>query len=93
MAQPPKPTPAAPRAKPAPATPSPAASAKPSAAKAGAIAVAEPAEPVGKLAWILGWVVAPLSVLGAIYGGGVLLGAHRPDGWFARSVMWVAGLF
>jgi len=85
MAQPPKPTPAAPRPKPAPAKPSP--------GKADAIAVAEPAEPVGKIAWILGWVVAPLSVLGAIYGGGVLLGAHRPDGWFARSVKWVAGLF
>ena len=87
MAQPPsKPAPAAPRAKPAPAKP--AATAKPDA-----IAVAEPQEPQGKLAWILGWVVAPLSVLGAIYGGGVLLGAHRPEGWFARSVMWVAGLF
>ena len=88
MAQPPsKPAPAAPRAKPSPAKPSPA------SPKADAIAVAEPQEPQGKIAWILGWIVAPLSVLGAIYGGGVLLGAHRPDGWFARSVMWVANLF
>jgi hypothetical protein len=87
MAQPPsKPAPAAPRAKPSPASPKP----NPGA---NAIAVAEPTEPQGKLAWILGWIVAPLSVLGAIYGGGVLLGAHRPEGWFARSVMWVAGLF
>jgi hypothetical protein len=91
MAQPPKTTPAAPRAqaKPAPAKP---AAAKPTPAT-NAIAVAEPEAPVGKLSWILGWIVAPLSVLGAIYGGGVLLGAHRPEGWFARSVMWVANLF
>jgi hypothetical protein len=87
MAQPPsKPAPAAPRAtaKPAPAKP---------AAKADAIAVGEPEQPVSRLSWFLGWIVAPLSVLGAIYGGGVLLGAHSPDGWFARSVMWVANIF
>ena len=53
-------------------------------------------EPVKKeswLGWTLGWIVAPGAVLGAIFGGGVLLGAHSPDGWFARAVVWVVGLF
>ncbi|HET6582249.1 MAG TPA: hypothetical protein VFG69_02355 [Nannocystaceae bacterium] len=54
---------------------------------------AEPAKKEGWLGWTLGWIIAPLSVLGAIFGGGVLLGAHFPDGWFSRAVVWVVGLF
>jgi hypothetical protein len=53
----------------------------------------EPEKKEGWLGWTLGWIVAPGAVLGAIFGGGVLLGAHFSDGWFARAVMWVAGLF
>lgn len=79
--------------KPSPAAPKPAA-AKPAVAKPAA-EVAETASerPTSRLSWVLGWIVAPGSVVAAIYGGGVLLGAHNPDGWFARSVMWVVGLF
>jgi hypothetical protein len=84
MSEPRKPTPTA-AAKPA--------AAKPAAASAGA-AIATTAEtPTSRLSWILGWIVAPVSVVAAIFGGGVILGAHNPDGWFARSVMWVAGIF
>jgi hypothetical protein len=53
----------------------------------------EPAKKEGWLGWTLGWIVAPGAVLGAIFGGGVVLGAHFPDGWFARAVVWVVGLF
>ena len=47
----------------------------------------------GWLSWVVGWVLVPGTVIGVIFGGGVALGAHRPEGWFARSVMWIAGLF
>lgn len=85
MSEPRKPTPTA-AAKPA--------AAKPATASAGAAIATTPAEaPTSRLSWILGWIVAPASVVAAIFGGGVILGAHNPDGWFARSVMWVAGIF
>jgi hypothetical protein len=91
------PRPAASPAKPAPAKPAAAAAAKPAAAgKPGtAIATTEAAETPreGRLAWFLGWVVLPGTVVAAIFGGGVVLGAHDHEGWFARSVMWVVGLF
>ncbi|MBC8069344.1 MAG: hypothetical protein IAG13_13495 [Deltaproteobacteria bacterium] len=88
------PKPAAP--KPAPAKPTAAAKPAAAAVKPGtAIAVTEGEPPAkeGRIAWILGWVVLPATVLGGIFGGGVILGAHDHEGWFARSVMWVAGLF
>lgn len=66
---------------------------KPVATKPAAAAVEIEEKKEGWLGWTLGWIVAPLSVLGAIFGGGVLLGAHDPDGWFARTVMWIVGLF
>jgi len=56
-------------------------------------ATEEPAKKEGWLGWTLGWIVAPLTVLGAIFGGGVLLGAHFPDGWFSRAIVWLVGLF
>lgn len=89
----PKPTPAA---KPAPAKPAPA---KPAAAAAGAkqstaVAVPEGEAPKeSRLGWILGWIVLPGTVVGGIFGGGVLLGAHNHDGWFASAVMWFVNLF
>ena len=81
-----------------PATPSvpaarPKAGDKAVATKPAAMPAEDEEKKEGWLGWTLGWIVAPLSVLGAIFGGGVLLGAHYPDGWFARAVMWVAGLF
>lgn len=50
-------------------------------------------EAPGRIAWFLGWIVAPGAVVGGIFGAGVLLGAHRPEGWFARTVLWVVGWF
>jgi hypothetical protein len=47
----------------------------------------------GRLAWFVGWILVPGALLGGIWAGGVALGAHLPDSWFARAVMWVAGLF
>jgi hypothetical protein len=54
---------------------------------------ADGGEPTGRFAWFLGWVVVPGTVVGGIFGAGALLGAHRPEGWFAKSVIWVVGLF
>jgi hypothetical protein len=100
MADPKPATPPAKPAKPAaaPAKPAAAASAKPAAAASAkpgtAIAVPEGEAPrEGRIAWVLGWIVLPATVIGGIFGGGVILGANDHDGWFARSVMWVVGLF
>jgi hypothetical protein len=60
---------------------------------AAAAATEETAKKEGWFGWTLGWIVAPLTVLGAIFGGGVLLGAHFPDNWFSRSIVWIVGLF
>lgn len=49
--------------------------------------------PPSRIAWFIGWVAVPGAVFGAIFGGGVLLGAHYPDGWIAWSVRGVAHLF
>jgi hypothetical protein len=61
------------------------------------VAAAEPTEDAAKkegwLGWTLGWIIAPLTVLGAIFGGGVLIGAHFPDSWFSRAIVWIVGLF
>jgi hypothetical protein len=47
----------------------------------------------GWLSWVVGWVLVPATVIGLIFGGGVALGAHNHDGWFARTVVWVVDLF
>jgi hypothetical protein len=47
----------------------------------------------GWLSWLVGWILVPGTVIGVIFGGGALLGAHRHDGWFARTVVWVVDLF
>lgn len=47
----------------------------------------------GWLSWVVGWVLVPGTVIGVIFGGGAALGAHRPDGWFARTIVWVVELF
>lgn len=47
----------------------------------------------GWLSWIVGWVLMPSTVLGVIFGGGVLVGAHLHDSWYARTVEWVVNLF
>lgn len=45
------------------------------------------------LSWVMGWLVVPTVFLASIFGGGVLYGAHFPESWWTRSVLWVAGLF
>lgn len=49
--------------------------------------------PASRLSWFLGWVVVPGVVFGSIFGGGLLVGAHFPDGWIAWVVRGVASLF
>jgi hypothetical protein len=53
----------------------------------------EPAARRGWLSWLVGWLLVPGTVVGLIFGAGVLLGAHRHDGWYARVVVWVADIF
>ena len=47
----------------------------------------------GRVSWLLGWVVLPGSVLGGIFGGGVLVGANFHDSWFTRAFVWVGEVF
>ena len=44
----------------------------------------------GKLRWVLGWVVLPGTVIGGIFGGGVVVGAHFHDSWFTSAIVWLA---
>jgi hypothetical protein len=96
MADPKKPAAAAPARPAAPRSAAPGAAI--ATTKAGAVAKAdapegEAAPKEGKLAWFVGWILVPGALLGGIWTGGVALGAHLPESWFARAVMWVAGLF
>ncbi len=85
-----KPSPNVPAQRP----PAAAAKAPPSGKPAASAAAPEPeAKPEGRLAWFVGWVLVPGVLVGGIFGGGAALGAHNPDGWFPRTVMWVASLF
>lgn len=45
----------------------------------------------GPLAWVLGWVAVPGVVLGGIFGGGVLVGAHFHDSWVTSVFVWIFG--
>ena len=45
-----------------------------------------------RLSWILGWVALPGTVLGGLFGGGVLVGANFHDSWFTRAFVWVGEL-
>jgi hypothetical protein len=47
----------------------------------------------GPLRWVLGWIVLPGAVIGAIIGGGALVGAHFHDSWFTGAIVWVVDLF
>lgn len=53
----------------------------------------EQREDESRAAWMMGWVIGPGVVLGSIFGGGVLVGAHFHDSWISRLVMWTASLF
>jgi hypothetical protein len=49
--------------------------------------------PPSRLAWFIGWVGVPGLVFGGIFGAGVLVGAHYPDGWITWAVTGLVGLF
>lgn len=49
--------------------------------------------PPSRLAWFIGWVGVPALVFGGIFGAGVLVGVHRPEGWITWAVRGVVGLF
>ena len=46
-----------------------------------------------RLSWVVGWVLVPSTVIGVIFGGGALFGAHLHDSWYTRLVVWVVELF
>lgn len=56
-------------------------------------APAETEAPQSRLSWFIGWVAVPGLVFGGIFVGGVLVGAHHPDGWIVWGVRGVASLF
>lgn len=45
----------------------------------------------GKLRWLVGWVVIPGGLLGALFLAGVHIGANYPDMWFSRLIGWLGG--
>lgn len=49
--------------------------------------------PPSRLGWFIGWVAVPGLVFGGIFGAGVIVGVHYPDGWITWAVRGVAGLF
>ena len=53
----------------------------------------EATKPEGRIRWVLGWVMVPSLLVGAIFGGGVHLGATNPESWYTAAVVWVVGLF
>jgi len=53
-------------------------------------------EPAGKkrwLSWAVGWVLLPGTIIGVLFGGGVLVGVHFHDSWLARLIVWFVELF
>lgn len=70
-----------------------AAPAKPAPAKADPKAPAEAQAPRGRLGWLVGWVLVPGLILGVLFGGGMLVGAHFPESWLSRLIVWVVELF
>lgn len=45
----------------------------------------------GKLRWVLGWIVLPLTIIAALFLTGVHVGARRPDQGLARLLLKVFG--
>lgn len=58
-----------------------------------AVAPAEAPSSGGIVRWIAGWILAPGAVVGAIFGAGVFVGAHHPEGTLTRAIVWVVRLF
>jgi hypothetical protein len=81
------------KAVPPKAAPAKAAPAKAAPAKADAKAPAEPDAKRSRLSWVAGWVLVPGAILGVLFGGGALVGAHFSESWLARLIVWVVELF
>jgi hypothetical protein len=43
----------------------------------------------GRFRWLLGWVVVPGALLGALFLAGVHVGANHPDMWLSRLIAWI----
>lgn len=82
-----------PRSKVAPAKATPAKATPPKPTKPDADAPAEAKAPPSRLSWLAGWVLVPGIIIGLIFGGGALVGAHFHDSWLARAIVWVVELF
>ena len=81
-----------PKSKAAPAKPAPP-KAPASPAKVDPKAPAEAEAPRGRLAWLIGWVLMPGLIIGVLFGGGMLVGAHFSESWLSRAIVWVVELF
>ncbi len=62
-------------------------------AKADPNAPAEGEAPRTRLSWLVGWVLVPGAIIGVLFGGGALVGAHFHDAWLVRAIVWVVELF
>ena len=86
-----------PKSKPAAAKPAPPKATPPAKAAAPAKpdpkAPAEGEAPRGRLAWLVGWVLVPGTIIAVLFGGGALVGAHFSESWLSRLVVWVVELF
>jgi hypothetical protein len=51
--------------------------------------VKRPRKRAGKLRWLLGWVIVPLVLLGALFLAGVHVGARHPQMWLSRATLWM----
>ena len=47
----------------------------------------------GWLSWAVGWVLVPGTLIGLIFGAGLMVGVHLHDSWFSRLVVWFVELF
>lgn len=75
------------------ATPAKATPAKATPPKADPSAPAEGQASWSRVKWLVGWVLVPGTILGVIFGGGALVGAHLHDSWLARAIVWIVALF
>jgi len=81
-----------PQSKVAPAKAAPAKAPAKADAKAPADAAAAQAPP-SRLQWLVGWVLVPTTIVGILFGGGALVGAHFSESWLARAIVWIVELF
>lgn len=58
------------------------------------VAAPEPEESpakISRLRWWMGWVIGPGLVAGLIVGAGAWVGAHFPELWLVRAIVWIGG--